>query len=194
MKYPVATLLLLASMAHISPYSVPTQTKGNATVAEINEQIPSEKVSPFGAWRVNLRRKGENDPPRAVVRVADKHLADKTMYLYAACRKGRISIWASFDHEFSTLEKEIPVTLKIDDEEQLEVKMTRSYNSKSIGVWKDEPSRKLLSRLNRHKTISMTVKPRFDPAMTARFDIDKIENVLKPVANACDWEIMAAGS
>lgn len=197
MKYLAALLLLFTTTAQISVQSSLENKKGSCASVEKSAPECQDKVdksgsvsnpSLYGAWTINLRSKKVGDPPRAIIRVAGTSNSVRSTYFYAACRKGEITSWISFVDPLDRIEKEVPIFYVIDQGREQTMNLVRSFNARSVGLWDDATSKKLLLQLIHGKKLDVRIVPLLSEEMQASFPIEKVENVVQPLAEACAWD------
>lgn len=151
-------------------------------------------VRSAGGWRINAGKVALDGSARVVIGVtSDQPIIDQAgqkrdAYIYAACRSEKVTLWVNFDQPLEVHPENVPVELKFDEGFTETVQMRNSYDWRSVGIWDDDESKKLLGRLEKAEKLSVKVRRRFGDEISAQFNIVKLSNALKPLQEACGWE------
>ena len=159
-----------------------------------------QKIKNESAWDVEVTNSDFDDSTKVFLNVeSEKHSGcryDKAKFsLYLACRENTTSLWIHFGGCFMSDNRgRGTVDIRLDKEPAFEVDMRESNNNKALGLWNGGTSIPIIREMYDNDVMLIRATPHSENTVTATFPIGGLKEAVRPLAEACNWQVAEPGT
>lgn len=146
-----------------------------------------------GAWTISEGVSEMDDSPQVIAyqysknKITDQIGRPKTGRVSIVCRENKTDVYFSFGGHFMSGDRYGRLTYRIDKRKAKTTQTSVSNDHKALGLWGGRRSIPFLKELESGKALVIKATPYSENAVTLRFDLTGIKEVLKSVRAACHW-------